>query len=315
MSTARTDESITVAIASMGRPSLHRTLHALRRQPAELIDAVVVLDNSDGAMDRDAVRDSCARVRLRFLDGGRNNGGGRNQLLAAASTDVVLFTDDDCIPAQDWVARMARAMDRSAQVAAAFGRVEPVPRPDSRIASVQIPGVGVVAWGEAGTDGASLWCPAISAPSWTDGVYAGIPTVPWACVGSSNSLALRRSLMLPDRPVFLPHLGPGSPAGAGEDTELGYALMAKGRAVAYVASALVHHDAWLPEDAADQKRRMYLRSNVEALGHHVLNGDRRAGELLADYLHHFCAVNGISDLGAALCWAYQEAHPPLPDRS
>ena len=316
-------DRITVALCSVGRSSLVRTLSAIAAGETGGIHEVIVVDNSSasgpkapadrddgtGAIPAEELAKVLAPVPLRVLRGPGPASGGRNLALTHATTDVVLFTDDDCIPSASWAAAMATFMREEPRAAAAFGAVEPVPLAGARIRTVEIPGIGTVAWGEGSAAGQDLWCPAITAPTWARGVAVGEATVPWAIVGSSNNLALRSSLLLPGRAAFLPWLGPGTAAASGEDTEIGYALMAAGRAVAHVPEAVVHHDSWVGPREAEWAKRVYLRGNIEGLGPHVLSGDPRAGQVLQAYLRHFCDVNGFADMGELLEWGYGEHLP------
>jgi hypothetical protein len=312
----RAGAEATVALCTVGRPSLESTLAELRAGGIGALREVLVVDNGRDAVDRLRLAELLAPLPLRVLPGPGPASAGRNLALAQAVTDVVLFLDDDCLPARNWAAELAGFMAAHRTVAAGYGAVEPVPGPGVRIRSARIPELGVNAWGEYELGGRELRCPAVTDPSWEAGISRAEPTVPWCVVGSSNNMALRRSLLLPGRPVFLPHLGPGTGAGAGEDTELGYALMAAGRDVAHVPSARVLHDSWMDLTAAERAHRGYFRGNVEALGEHVVGGDPRAGRLLQAYLTHFCENNeyGFRHLGEALEWAYGD-HLPGRERT
>lgn len=307
--TAGTDGgSVTVAICSVGRPVLNRALSLLAAGDTSVIAEVLLVDNTpDASLDTQRLAEILAPLPLRVLRGPGGTSEGRNLVLDQAATDVVLCFDDDCLPAPSWAAELAAYMHSEPGVAAAFGQVEPVPAPGARVCTDKVPLLGSSAWGEAdGPDGEKLWCPAVSSPHWQPGIVTGEPTVPWAVVGSSNNMALRRSLMLPDRPAFLPALGPGTGAGSGEDTEFGYALMAAGRTLAHVPAAKLRHDSWLPPQATEWTHRCYLRGTVEALGHHVMRGDDRARTLLIAYLMYFSSDNayGLRDLGEILEWGY-----------
>jgi glycosyltransferase involved in cell wall biosynthesis len=307
-----TDDQITVALCSVGRPSLTRALSELRAGDTGQIREVIVVDNTDGGtIDREQLADALGPVPLRLLTGSGTASAGRNTAIDNAATDVVVFIDDDCRPSSSWAKEMAAYMATEPSVAAAFGWVEPVEVPGGTVQWTEIPGLGQVAWGSADHEGRRRWCPAVSVPVWQPGIVTGEPTVPWCVVGSSNNLALRRSRLLPGRPAFLPHLGPGTGAGSGEDTELGYALMAAGHHVAFVPEAKVFHDSWLEMHLAERAHRCYVRGNIEALGQHMLAGDRRASELFAKYMGHFRENNefGLRDLGAILEWAYGDLAP------
>ncbi|MFJ8142466.1 glycosyltransferase family 2 protein [Streptomyces sp. NPDC096013] len=299
---------VTVAVCSVGRPVLDRALTMLAAGDTGPIAEVLVVDNTpDTSLDVERLADILAPLPLRVLRGPGGTSEGRNLILDQAVTDVVLCFDDDCLPAPSWAAELAAYMRSEPDVAAAFGLVEPVPAPGARVCTDKVPLLGSSAWGEAdGPDGEKLWCPAVTSPHWEAGVVTSEPTVPWAVVGSSNNMALRRSLMLPGRPAFLPGLGPGTGAGSGEDTEFGYALMAAGRTLAYIPEAKLLHDSWLPPKAAEWTHRCYLRGTVEALGQHVMRGDERARTLLIAYLMYFSSDNayGLRDLGEILEWGY-----------
>ena len=299
-------EQATLLIASIGRPSLLATLRGACLGSQSRLAEVLLLDDSPGTISGGEIRDCTGGVPVRIL---RRGPGvvARNLLLDEARTDVVCLTDDDCLPDPRWVVELTSYLSSQPGVAAAFGRVVPTPRPGARIRETVIDGVGTVAWGECGTGDDLLFCPAVSAPSWQPGIASLPASVPWAIVGSSNNLGIRRSRLLAGRPAFLPSLGPGSPAGSGEDTELGYALMAAGRPVAYVPSALVLHDSWLDVQQATRRRRSYFRGNTEALAFHALRGDTRAAGLLMSYWAHFCAVNGFGGPREVLEWAYGTA--------
>ncbi|MEU4160898.1 glycosyltransferase [Actinoplanes sp. NPDC026670] len=300
------DTALTVAVCSIGRADLFQSLRLIAADDVSSIAEVIVVDNTGGSLDRTAVADASANVPVRVLDGSGTASDGRNLALASARTDVVLFFDDDCLPEPGWVKEMATYMSAEPEVAAAFGRVEPVPLPNWRLESEVVPLLGENAWATAETPDGELWCPAVSASNWQPGPYTGEPTIPVSVVGSSNNMALRRSKMLPGRPVFLPHLGPGTGPASGEDTELGYALMREGRTVAYLPSARALHNSWLETATADHKQRCYVRGNVEALGYHALRGDDHAARLLATYLGNFRVSNtsGLHELGDILAWAY-----------
>ena len=302
------DAGLTVAVCSVGRPVLTRALSELAAGDTSEITEVLVVDNTkDGSLEREPLADLLTPLPLRVLRGPGGTSGGRNLAIEQATTDVVLFFDDDCLPSRSWAREMARYMASEPGVAAAFGRVEPVPRPGGHVCTDKVPLLGSSAWGEADCpNGEKLWCPAVSSPYWQEGIITAEPTVPWAVVGSSNNMALRRSLMLPKRPVFLPGLGPGTGAESGEDTEFGYALMAAGRTLAHVPRAGMQHDSWLRPAQAEWTHRCYLRGTVEALGHHVMLGDERASALLVAYLRYFSDDNGygLRELGEILEWGY-----------
>lgn len=115
---------ISVIIATYNRaPLLRRALLALSQQilgPNQF--EVIVVD--DGSKDDTAA--VCEAMRrevpsLRYVSTGTNDGvaHARNVGIGVATGDPILFTDDDCLPAPQWVERMSAALEREAIVGGA----------------------------------------------------------------------------------------------------------------------------------------------------------------------------------------------------
>lgn len=116
--------SVSIIICTHNRAHLlRRTLRSLTRQAhfPERYEVVVV---DDGSVDDTA--HLCETMRselpnLRYIPMGANGGlaGARNRGIEVSAGDYVLFTDDDCIVAENWVERMKAALDRMPFVAGA----------------------------------------------------------------------------------------------------------------------------------------------------------------------------------------------------
>lgn len=111
----RAEMIASVVVCTYNRSQLlDRLLNALTAQtvPADRYEVIVV---DDGSQDDTAA--VCRRYASRFpnmarIDIGENGGLGRarNAGLAAASRGFILFTDDDCIPAEDWIEKTCAAL-------------------------------------------------------------------------------------------------------------------------------------------------------------------------------------------------------------
>jgi glycosyltransferase involved in cell wall biosynthesis len=97
--------------------SLARCLRALELQTAGPGEVIVV---DDGSRDPEAVRAAAAaRARVRIVrTSGIGPAAARNAGARAASAPYVCFTDDDCEPAAEWIARLVSALERGADVVA-----------------------------------------------------------------------------------------------------------------------------------------------------------------------------------------------------
>lgn len=113
---------VSVVVCTCNRAHLlRRTLRALACQIADPTGfEVVVVD--DGSFD--GTKAACDametdRLDLRYVPTGRNIGlaAAANLGVRSARGDLMLFTDDDCIPHEDWIAHMQAALGRHPVVA------------------------------------------------------------------------------------------------------------------------------------------------------------------------------------------------------
>lgn len=111
---------IAVGIASAGRPSILletvEYLAGLPDQPQRLIVCVPGTDDAAGLADR---------LGVEVIVGSRGLTSQRNSIIraAAADTDVLIFLDDDFIPAATFLSRMAAVFAAKPEVAIATGEV------------------------------------------------------------------------------------------------------------------------------------------------------------------------------------------------
>jgi glycosyltransferase involved in cell wall biosynthesis len=235
---------VSVIICTHNRAaSLEATLRALEGVAvpsgwnAELIvvdnastdDTALVLQNA--RLPNFAVR--CLREPKKGVSHAHNKG------LGAASGEVILFTDDDVAPANDWLERMATPLFER-QCDAVVGRIEIA-------AHLRRPWMEPVH---------KCWLAATEAAS------AGKLELIGASMGIQRSV-------LRQVPAFDPELGPGA-LGFGDDTLLSDQLAEAGLRIQFVDSAVVvhrflpsrlHRAAWL--DAA----RMRGRSHAYLMHH------------------------------------------------
>lgn len=118
---------VSVVVPTHGRPVLlARCLLALREQSLDRwrYEIIVVSDGRDEetqALLAAITSQTAAVVRYFSLPRARGPAAARNAGWHAARAPVVAFTDDDTIPARDWLAKGLRAM--TADVEAVWGRV------------------------------------------------------------------------------------------------------------------------------------------------------------------------------------------------
>src|SRR4051794_22938268 len=108
---------------------LRALLAALDSQDADL-EVIVVADGATPEVQ--AVLAAAPGVRVLRLDPGQGPAAARNAGWRATSAPVVAFTDDDCVPAPGWAARLLAAAN-AMPGAVVQGRVEPAPAERDRI--------------------------------------------------------------------------------------------------------------------------------------------------------------------------------------
>jgi glycosyltransferase involved in cell wall biosynthesis len=127
---------LSVVVCTANRPE------KLRRCLGALVDAcdgtpsvaeLVVVDNSPGDATRLVVDDVARRCSLtvRYVaEGRRGLSYARNTGVTHAAFPLIAFTDDDCVPARDWMASIVAEFTANESLALLGGRVEPLDASD-----------------------------------------------------------------------------------------------------------------------------------------------------------------------------------------
>jgi GT2 family glycosyltransferase len=116
--------SVSVIVATYGRPaSLEACLEGIRAQQRPADEVVVVGHELDAPSVERVERLMTGWSELRLVPV-RTHGmvAAFNAGLAAARHSIVAYVDDDAIPADDWLARIARTYDADPRIAAVGGR-------------------------------------------------------------------------------------------------------------------------------------------------------------------------------------------------
>jgi glycosyltransferase involved in cell wall biosynthesis len=135
---------VTVAVTSWRRPlRLRWLLAALGEQTVSDFEVAVAFDPMDAdtlrLLETHRLRRSGRLHAVPFSPESRYPGAGRNAAWRTSSSALVLFTDDDCRPASDWVQRAVAAAGRAGSDAVIQGRT--LPDPDERATLLGAPWV------------------------------------------------------------------------------------------------------------------------------------------------------------------------------
>ena len=254
-----------------GASRIARTLEALRSQSFEGEMEIIVVD--DGSRDATAaVVRSFDGVRL-LSQPNRGPAAARNHGARAARGEILLFTDDDCIPQPDWIQRM----------------LEPFRRP------------GVVA-----AKGAYLTRQKELVARFVQAEYedklARMAKHEFIDFIDTYSAAFRRD-------VFLKYDGYDTsfPTACAEDVELSYRMHRDGLLMSFVPAARVYHTH--PNRLLAYLRKKYKfaywRVYALALNPHKIGGDSHTPQLMKLQLVLACATlaAGIGSLAHPLAFA------------
>ncbi len=207
--------AISVLIATADRPGLLagllESLSACRLVEAE----VLILDQSrNDTTPPEATRNGMP-VRF-FRCPRRGKSAALNLGVREARAPWLAFTDDDCLVAEDWLKVIDQTARESGAGCALTGRV--------------VPG--------------ALEGDAVVAPSLRKNPRETIYTAPsFRDVLFGNNMAIPVDL-LRRAGCFDEGLGPGTPAPAAEDNDLGYRLLRAGVPIRYVPTMVVTHRSW-----------------------------------------------------------------------
>jgi GT2 family glycosyltransferase len=222
---------VTVVVATRDRPqSLARCLRAL----AEVTYApfeVVVVDNAPSTRETLAVvqQRSGLDARVRYVRQLRPGVScARNRGLDEARGDLVAFTDDDVVVDPGWLDGVVRGFGRSRSVACVTGLV-----PSARLDTAE----------QRYFDRRVSW--AVSCTPRRYNRHAdpqASPLYPYTAgqFGTGANFAFRTAV-LRSLGGFDEALGPGTPAGAGEDLDLFVRTILAGHAIAYEPAAIGWH--------------------------------------------------------------------------
>ncbi|MBL0171653.1 MAG: glycosyltransferase [Gemmatimonadaceae bacterium] len=216
--------SISVVICSRDRPrQLERALRAIAPALRATDDCLVVL-NAQAEDVHSYFRERFPFARF-VLEPRPGLDWARNRALIEGRSDVLLFTDDDCVPDASWIDAYRRLFDRNPDVDVATGLVEPLEL--ATPAQVLFESYGGFARGYV-----RRW---IHAPRRAR-VATAVGNV--GSYGTGANLAIRRRFVERMGP-FDAALGVGTRTGGGDDLEMIFRALKVGALLAYEPRAIV----------------------------------------------------------------------------
>ena len=210
--------NITVSIPTLDRPmALARCLEGLFE--GTVLPAEVLIINQGQYSAAETVirrfRSQYAISILHYSQPPRGLSAARNLASRHANHPIIAFTDDDCVPAPDWLASIERTMISAPAADGVTGNILPLE-----------------------TDTAGEY--PISLRTQKQGAIFHGRVLPWQ-VGSGGNFAIKRTWLFRIG-GYDERLGAGSPGKAAEDTDIFYRLLQAGARIYYQPEAVVYHE-------------------------------------------------------------------------
>jgi hypothetical protein len=241
---------VSVVIATKDRAEkLEGTLDSLARldPPAGGWELLVVDDGSTDATPT-VLRERLGRPDLPLSvvpRTGRGKPAALNAAIESCRGEIVALTDDDCLPAEDWLTEMAREFEEDPGLAALGGRVE-----------LYDPSHGNVA----------------TRTSMERTLLASATQLYGFAIGAN--MAFRRSVLV-ELGLFDPLVGPGAPVPSGNDIDILYRAFRAGHRVVYTPAPVVYHNhGRVDEGSLEKVRRRYVVGRGAFYAKFGIRGDR-----------------------------------------
>jgi len=275
IATADRSEQLADCIAHLARSRCAGVEIIVLDQSLQAVSPQVLPGNSDGMVLRHI---RCPR---------RGKSAALNIGVAEARGELLAFTDDDCRVAPDWLEVMHRAFQATPERAAFTGRV----------LAGEVEGEAVLA------------------PSVKDEGEERVYEHPvFRDVLFGNNMAIAAQALRQVGP-FDEGLGPGTPARAAEDNDLGYRLLRAGIPIRYLPNLVVVHRSWRGAGEQVDLYRDYGIGQGTFYGKHVRRGDFHMAARMAKSFWDACrnaagaAILGRGyDLRASLSFSRGLAH-------
>jgi GT2 family glycosyltransferase len=250
-----------VIVCTRDRPDSCRATVTRLLEAAPGAFQLVIVDQSGDSVTEGALRQLGGFDRVLYLrSASRGLSAARNEGAEAATGDVLLFTDDDCLPDPEWSDAWLSCFSDEGDIGTGFGQVSCPPFD---------PAKGYTAGFNTreGRHGSELF----RLGAGHVGMGANMATTKdlWRALGG-----------------FDEGLGAGSRFAAGEDADFAYRAAKAGYVIRHLASARVWHYGYRPGGSASQLMRGYVGGIAAMYAKHARCGDLEALRLLALELGH-----------------------------
>lgn len=276
---------LAVIIVTKDRPrDLARCLTALKQNSLRNFQLIIV-DQSQEKPSAEAKKQLLKGLsKVSYLHSqASGKSKGLNQALQHCRAEIVAFTDDDCLPAKNWLQEILKSFAQHKNITAVFGRVLPYqPAQHSH-----------------------LICPlTFDRPT---AAYIKQPREHWRYIGFGCNMAWKRSFFL-QYGNFKEWLGPGSVGANAEDAEISLRALQQRQLLFYNPKVLLRHNKWLTSADYHRQQLIYLKGEIACYGYLAAHGSPLGRKIVGQNLH-----NNLREGKAALiaCLKLQKQAPQM----
>jgi GT2 family glycosyltransferase len=214
--------NISVCICTKNRPKdLYQFLLSLKKSsylPYEVI--VVDQSNEENAIINQKL---CHENNVRYYRHKNGASRGKNLAIALSTGNILVFTDDDCIPDNNWLKSIADYFGNNPNISGVFGQTKPY-QPNLHQHRI---------------------CPSVFI---SNKPYVAVsPHIDhFLVLGNGNNMSFRKTIF-ESVGLFNTWFGPGSVCRGADEGELIYRLLSQGHKLAFNPKTVVYHNRWLTE--------------------------------------------------------------------
>jgi GT2 family glycosyltransferase len=258
------DPLLSVIIVTRNRPQkLLQALEALSQNSFSDYEVIVIDQSNDESainLNQKTFLRQFSRFRLiRSKQNGKSKG--LNQVIGLSTALLVAFTDDDCLPDQDWLYEINQTFSQYPHIAGIFGKTLPY-NPENNI---------------------GYTCPSVFQNNIDTIHIIDQPGNHWERIGFGNNMAFRK-LVFEELGNFKEWLGPGSIGSNAEDAEYALRVLLSGKKLLYNPKMIVYHNRWLNDQEMRRQELSYICGELSCYGYFALKGHRFAKQVVKDNL-------------------------------
>jgi glycosyltransferase involved in cell wall biosynthesis len=174
----------------------------------------------------------------------------RNIAIRASKAEIIVFTDDDCICDNEWLAAIASEYKSDPSLMGVYGRVLPYGKePEGMICHCLIDSM--------------------------ERITVDSAVVPYGILGHGNNMSFRKDVFRRIG-LYIESLGAGTWMKGGEDTDLIYRALRAKMKFAYSPKPLVYHDNWMLLARASELEHGYILAAIAVFVKYALHLDFKA---------------------------------------